>query len=136
MSHWCRRATEGAEFWISCKWLKLLRKAGVLQLIQNSAPSVAQRRQCDIWIWSRIENRVKMSYYIKPNDISSALVFLYFKFDITSLRLKINSRSYYRISNKRKKKQKSLKEQWKAKSCKIAILFDAANDFLMNLTFT
>ena len=33
MSHWRRLATEGAEFWISCKRLKLLRKAGRLQLI-------------------------------------------------------------------------------------------------------
>ena len=48
MSHWHRRATKGAEFWISCKWLKLLWKAGHLELIQNSAPSVAQWRQCDI----------------------------------------------------------------------------------------
>ena len=32
---------QGPLFWISCKRLKLLRKAGSLQLIQNSAPSVA-----------------------------------------------------------------------------------------------
>ena len=31
-------ALTGSEFWISCKRLKLLRKAGRLQLIQNSAP--------------------------------------------------------------------------------------------------
>ena len=37
-------------FWKCCKQLKLLRKAGCLQLIQNLAPSVAQRRQCDIGI--------------------------------------------------------------------------------------
>ena len=39
-------------FLIICKRLKLLGKAGCLQLIQNSAPSVAGRRQCCI----RIEN--------------------------------------------------------------------------------
>ena len=50
MLHWRRRAIEGDEFWISCKRLKLLRKAGRLQLIQNSVPSVARRRQCDIRI--------------------------------------------------------------------------------------
>ena len=50
MSHCHRPATEGAEFWISCKRLKLLRKAGRLQLIQNSAPSVTWWRQCDILI--------------------------------------------------------------------------------------
>ena len=50
MSRWRRLATEGAEFWISCKALKLLRKAGRLQLIQNSAPSVARRRQFDVRI--------------------------------------------------------------------------------------
>ena len=41
MSYWCRQATEGTEFWIR------LRKAGCLQLIQNLAPSVARRCQCD-----------------------------------------------------------------------------------------
>ena len=51
MSHWCRRATEGGEFWISSKRLKLLRKAGHLQLIQNLVPSVARQSQCDIRIW-------------------------------------------------------------------------------------
>ena len=40
MSHWRPRVTEVAEFWINYKWLKLLRKSGCLQLIQNSAPSV------------------------------------------------------------------------------------------------
>ena len=56
MSHWRHRATESTEFWISRKQLKLLRKAGRLQLIQNLAPKVARRRQCDIrnnWpIWA------------------------------------------------------------------------------------
>ena len=41
---------DGAEFWITCKRLKLLRKAGRLQLIQNSAPSTIVWRQCDIRI--------------------------------------------------------------------------------------
>ena len=50
ISHWHRQATEGAEFWISCKRLKLLRKAGCLQLTQNSVPSVALCCQCDIQI--------------------------------------------------------------------------------------
>ena len=37
-------------FWITCKRLKLLRKAGCLQLIQNSVTSVARRGQCCIRI--------------------------------------------------------------------------------------
>jgi hypothetical protein len=44
----CRRRTPGCLFWITCKRLKLLRKASHLQVIQNSAPSVVRRRQCDI----------------------------------------------------------------------------------------
>ena len=50
MSHWRHTMVNGAEFWISCKRLKLLRKAGCLQLIQNSAPSTSVWRQCDIRI--------------------------------------------------------------------------------------
>ena len=50
MSHWRHMMVDGAEFWITCKWLKLLRKAGCLQLIQNSAPSTIGWRQCDIWM--------------------------------------------------------------------------------------
>ena len=38
----------GRLFLITCKRLKLLRKASRLQLIQNSMPSVAGWRQCDI----------------------------------------------------------------------------------------
>mgnify|MGYP006975563436 CR=1 FL=1 len=41
---------QGPLFWITCKQLKQLRKAGSLQLIQNSAPFVAGRHQCCIWI--------------------------------------------------------------------------------------
>ena len=59
MSHWRHPATEGAEFCISVKWLKLLRKASHLQLIQNSVPSVARRRQCDIRIPWRFHFRLK-----------------------------------------------------------------------------
>ena len=45
MSHWHRRVSEGAEFWISYKQLKLLRKTGRLRLIQSSAPLVTRWRQ-------------------------------------------------------------------------------------------
>ena len=38
---------DGAEFRITCKRLKLLRKAGCLQLIQNSAPSTIVWHQCE-----------------------------------------------------------------------------------------
>ena len=55
LSHWCRQVTEVTKFWTSCKRLKLLRKAGCLQVIQNSAPSVTWRCQCDIWITKKLE---------------------------------------------------------------------------------
>ena len=41
---------DGAEFRITCKGVKLLRKASHLQVIQNSAPSTILWRQCDIQI--------------------------------------------------------------------------------------
>ena len=41
---------QGRLFWIICKRLKVRGKAGRLQLIQNSAPSVALGRQCCIRI--------------------------------------------------------------------------------------
>ena len=41
---------QGRLFWITCKWLKLLKKAGRLQLFQTSAPFVAGWRQCCIRI--------------------------------------------------------------------------------------
>ena len=50
MPHWRHTMADGAKFWITCKRLKLLRKAGRLQLIQNSAPSTIVWRQCDIQI--------------------------------------------------------------------------------------
>ena len=50
MSHWRCRATEGAEFWISCKRPAFLSNFSALQLIQNSAPFVARQRQRDILI--------------------------------------------------------------------------------------
>ena len=50
MSHWRRWATEGAEFWISCKRPAFLSNFSRLQLIQNSAPFIARGRQCDIRI--------------------------------------------------------------------------------------
>ena len=39
---------QGRLFWITCKRLELLWKAGRLQLIQSSTPSVALMRQCCI----------------------------------------------------------------------------------------
>ena len=45
---------QGHLFWITCKWLKLLRKASHLQVFRNSAPSVARRHQCDIQILTKL----------------------------------------------------------------------------------
>ena len=50
LPHWRYMMVDGTDFWVSLKWLKLLRKAGHLQLIQNSAPSNIVWRQCDIQI--------------------------------------------------------------------------------------
>jgi hypothetical protein len=60
MSHWRHSMLVGAEFWITSKRLKVIRKAGCLQLIQNSAPSTIMRRQCDIWIHVK---RTQWSYF-------------------------------------------------------------------------
>ena len=54
MSHWCHTMVDGAKFWITCKWLELLRKAGCLQLIRNTTPSTIVWCQCDIWIIARL----------------------------------------------------------------------------------
>ena len=43
---------QGHLFWITCKRLKPWRKAGHLQSIQNSTPSVAGMRQCCIPMWT------------------------------------------------------------------------------------
>ena len=53
MSDLHRQATEGAEFWISCKGPAFLSNFSRLQPIQNWAPSVASRCQCDIRIQDR-----------------------------------------------------------------------------------
>ena len=50
MSHWCHTMVDGTKLWITCKWLKLQRKAGHLQLIRNTVPSTIVWRQCDIRI--------------------------------------------------------------------------------------
>ena len=50
MTHWRCRATEDTEFWITCKPPAFLSNFSWLQLIQNSAHSLAWRSQCDIWI--------------------------------------------------------------------------------------
>ena len=52
---------QGRLFWITYKWLKLMRKAGRLQLIQNLEPSVAWRHQCCIWIWQLIVHWITSS---------------------------------------------------------------------------
>ena len=55
-------------FWITCNRLKLLKKAGWLQLIQNSTPSVALMRQCCIRMTYIVEYQYwvyRSIYYIK-----------------------------------------------------------------------
>ena len=54
-------------FWITYKRLKLQRKAGRLQLIQNSTPSVAGMRQCCIQIGVDNEKALKLDNRIQPD---------------------------------------------------------------------
>ena len=53
MSHWCHLMLDVAEFWITCKRLKLLRKASCLEVTQRLAPFSIIWHQCDIWITTR-----------------------------------------------------------------------------------
>ena len=55
---------QGRLFWITCNRPKLLRKAGCLQLIQNSTPSVALMRQCCIRIVRMPQNLWKSSKFL------------------------------------------------------------------------
>ena len=50
MSHWLHTMVDGTKFYISCKWLRSLRKGSHWKLIQNSAPFTIVWCQCDIWI--------------------------------------------------------------------------------------
>ena len=59
INHHVHMMVDGAKFWISCKWLKLLRKASRLQLIQNSAPSTIVGRKCDIGIHNNTKRHGK-----------------------------------------------------------------------------
>ena len=49
---------QGRLFWITCKRLKLLRKASCLQLIQNIATPVVQWRQFDIRIFQPSRSKI------------------------------------------------------------------------------
>ena len=55
---------QGRLFWIVCKWPAFLSSFSRLQLIQNSAPSVAGMRQCDIRIAFKL-SIIKHPFYIK-----------------------------------------------------------------------
>ena len=59
---------QGHLFWITCKPLKQLRKAGLLQLIQNSAPSVASLYEA---------RRGYMPLWLKTNKTCLGLNLLY-----------------------------------------------------------
>ena len=56
MSHWHQQMVDGSKSWISCKWLKALRKASQWQLIKCSAPSTIWWCQCDIGMSTLMEN--------------------------------------------------------------------------------
>ena len=76
MSHWCCRATEGAEFWISCKRPAFHSNFSCLQLIQNSAPSVARQCQCDIRIVQKYSSFYRYKILWKIVEILSRLNFI------------------------------------------------------------
>ena len=66
---------DGAKFWIIFKQLKLLRKAGHLQLIQNSALSVTRWHQCDIRMtWNKTPLWILVTFIamFKPKEIVSS----------------------------------------------------------------
>ena len=64
MSHWRHTMVDGAEIWISCQRLRLLRKSSHWQLIQKSAPSTIMWRQCDIWTkWQSISLEPRFYLY-------------------------------------------------------------------------
>ena len=67
MSHWRHTMVDGAEFWIICQRLKLLRKASHWRLIQNLAPSTIGWRQCDIRIVLSQKN-VKLLQGVRLRD--------------------------------------------------------------------
>ena len=74
MSHWRHNMVDGAEFWIACKRLKLLRKADRLQLIQNSVPSTIVWCQFDIRIsWWKIW-MCHFHQFVEPVDISTLIL--------------------------------------------------------------
>ena len=72
MLHWRHTMLDGAEFWISCQRLKLLRKDGHWQLIQNSVPSTIMWRQCDIRMLMYFvgqDEQGKISWILIPKDV-------------------------------------------------------------------
>ena len=74
MSHWRHTMVDGTEFWITCKRLKLLRKADRLQLIQNSVPSTIVWRQFDIRIsWWKLW-MCHFHQFVEPVDISTPIL--------------------------------------------------------------
>ena len=72
---------QGCLFWITYKWLKVLRKASHLQIIQNSAPSVAGRYQCCIRIIPQLKSGLGFtvwSIFCETSSIPSLVSLLAF----------------------------------------------------------
>ena len=86
---------QGRLFWITCKRPKLLRKAGCLQLIQNSTPSVTLMRQCCIRI-----------FILDQPTASLENCYLQLKFEtlLRLLRLKLLSREVAEVARVQEKK--------------------------------
>ena len=66
---------QGRLFWIVCKWPAFLSSFSWLQLIQNSVPSVAGIRQCDIRIVSTNLYSCQPKLKITKNQVTEMISF-------------------------------------------------------------
>ena len=92
MSHWHQQMVDSAEFWISCKWLKALRKTSQSQLIKCSAPSTICWCQCDIGIIIAVM-KTNIFFLFSSPVITTALFFFLYSHVIDEVCLKVASHS-------------------------------------------
>ena len=91
MQHWCRPATDGAEFWISCKRPAFLSSFSRLQVIQNKCPRCSAAVYVTagyIWICSKsvkTDRKLKLlrnDHFMTLNGHFLQYVSLYFFFQL------------------------------------------------------
>ena len=66
-SHWRHTMVDGAKFWITCKWLKLLRKAGRLQ-IQRHLQSCGVNVTSELKVFGEFLNACATETYEKAGS--------------------------------------------------------------------